>query len=133
MQTEEDARRLASIGAPRERIQVSGNLKFDVPLPAPQPIVAGLRENLKKSSAGPVIVCGSTVEGEEPLLLQAFTNVLASYPQAVMVLAPRHPERAGKVIQLLQQLGIQFCRRSLWSGDAIRGGVFLLDTIGELA
>ena len=80
-----------------------------------------------------MIVCGSTVEEEEGLLLRAFENVLASHPRAVMILAPRHPERFGEVAQLLEHLGIRFWRRSLWSGDPIAGGVFLVDTIGELA
>ena len=132
-QTGEDARRLRDIGAPVERVQVSGNLKFDVAAPAPPAIVASLRSVFQQAGAGPVIVCGSTVEEEEGLLLLAFQNVLASHPQAVMILAPRHPERFGVVAQLLEQMGIRFWRRSLWGGDSIAGGVFLVDTIGELA
>jgi 3-deoxy-D-manno-octulosonic-acid transferase len=132
-QTTEDARRLEQIGARPERIEVVGNLKFDVPAATAPPIVASLRGALLKAKAGPVIVCGSTVEGEEPLLLQAFVNVLASHPRAVLILAPRHPERFGEVAELLGKLGIQFWRRSLWSGDPILGGVLLVDTIGELA
>jgi 3-deoxy-D-manno-octulosonic-acid transferase len=136
-QTEEDAARLRDIGAPVERVQVSGNLKFDVaPSPAPA-IVANLRSSFQQSGAGPVVVCGSTMEGEERLLLLAFQNVLASHPKAVMILAPRRPERFEQVAGLLQQLGIRFWRRSswneVWTGDAIASGVFLVDTIGELA
>jgi 3-deoxy-D-manno-octulosonic-acid transferase len=132
-QTGEDARRLQEIGAPAGRIQVTGNLKFDVPAPAAPPIVASLRAAFQNANAGPVIVCGSTVDDEEPLLLQAFANVLASHPRAVMILAPRHPERFGEVAELLEKLGIRFWRRSLWGGDPIVGGVVLIDTIGELA
>jgi len=132
-QTAEDASRLRDIGAPAERVQVSGNLKFDVTMPSPPAIVASLRSAFQQAAAGPVVVCGSTVEGEEGLLLRAFENVLASHPRAVMILAPRRPERFGEVAQLLEHLGIRFWRRSLWSGDAIAGGVFLVDTIGELA
>src|SRR6266566_3417023 len=132
-QTSEDARRLQDIGAPPQRIQVSGNLKFDFAPASPPPIVASLRSAFLQSSAHPIIVCGSTVEDEEPLLLRAFENVLASYPKAVMILAPRHPERFEKIAELLQHLGIRFWRRSLWNGDPVYGGVFLLDTIGELA
>jgi len=116
-----------------ERVQVSGNLKFDVPVPAAPPIVASLRDVFQRSNAGPVLVCGSTVEEEEPLLLRAFENVLASHSRAVMILAPRHPERFSEVARLLEQLGIRFWRRSLWSGDPITGGVLLIDSIGELA
>jgi 3-deoxy-D-manno-octulosonic-acid transferase len=132
-QTDEDRNRLAGIGAAAERIQVSGNLKFDIAVPVAPPIVASLRAAFQRASAGPVIVCGSTVDDEEPLLLRAFENVLASHPRAVMILAPRHPERFGAVAQLLEQLGIRFWRRSLWSGDSIAGGILLVDTIGELA
>jgi len=136
-QTEEDAARLRDIGAPVDRVQVSGNLKFDVAPPPAPAIVANLRSSFQQSSAGPVIVCGSTVEGEERLLLLAFQSVLASHPMAVMILAPRRPERFEEVAGLLQQLGIRFWRRSswneVWSGDAIASGVFLVDTIGELA
>lgn len=80
-----------------------------------------------------MLVCGSTVEGEEPLLLQTFQNVLASHPRAVMILAPRHPERFPEVMKLLESFGTRFWRRSLWNGEPISGGVFLVDTIGELA
>jgi 3-deoxy-D-manno-octulosonic-acid transferase len=132
-QTEADAQRLREIGAPADRIHVSGNLKFDVPMPATPPIVANLREVFRSFASGPILVCGSTVEGEEPLLLRAFEIVLASYPGTVMILAPRHPERFGKVAELLQRLNIRFWRRSTWNGDAIRSGVLLCDTIGELA
>jgi 3-deoxy-D-manno-octulosonic-acid transferase len=132
-QTDEDAIRLKNIGAPTERVQVSGNLKFDVSAPPTLPIVASLRAAFQQANAGPVIVSGSTVDDEERLLLQAFANVLASHPRAVMILAPRHPERFGEVAELLEQLGIQFWRRSLWSGNPIIGGVLLIDTIGELA
>jgi 3-deoxy-D-manno-octulosonic-acid transferase len=132
-QTEDDAKRLANIGAPPDRIQVSGNLKFDIPVPAVPEIVSKLRRAFQRSKAGPVIVCGSTVEGEEPLLLHAFENVLASYPNALMILAPRHPERFSEVAQLLEDLKIPFWRRSLWDGNPLSSGVLLLDSIGELA
>jgi 3-deoxy-D-manno-octulosonic-acid transferase len=132
-QTSEDARRLEEIGAPAERVKVTGNLKFDVPAPPAAALVTSLRAGFERGDTCPLIVCGSTVDGEEPLLLQAFRNVLASYPRAVMILAPRHPERFGEVAELLEALGIRFWRRSLWSGDPLTSGVLLIDTIGELA
>jgi 3-deoxy-D-manno-octulosonic-acid transferase len=116
-----------------QRIQVTGNLKFDVPAPAAPPIVGSLRAAFQQANTSPVIVCGSTVDGEESLLLQAFVNILASHPRAALILAPRHPERFSEVAELLEKLGIRFWRRSLWSGDPIGGGVLLIDTIGELA
>jgi 3-deoxy-D-manno-octulosonic-acid transferase len=132
-QTEEDATRLQSIGAEAERVRVTGNLKFDVNLPVPPPIVDSLRHALAVESAGPVLVCGSTVEGEEPALLRAFENVLTGYPRAVMMLAPRHPERFDDVAILVQQSGLPSHRRSRWSGKSLAGGVLLVDSIGELA
>lgn len=132
-QTKEDAGRLTQIGAVAERVRVSGNLKFDVPPPAEIAFVAQLRDALNLAGAGPVLVCGSTMEGEEPLVMRGFENVLASHPKAVMVLAPRHPERFDKVAGLLRQLGTKCWRRSEWRGEPVAGGVFLLDSIGELA
>lgn len=140
-QTEEDSIRLESIGAAPNRVQVTGNLKFDVNLPPPPPLVATLRKSLAGSGAGPVLVCGSTVEGEEPLLLKAFENVLVANPRAVMMLAPRHPERFDTVAALLTQMELPFLRRTLWNDiaaesmntDPLVGGVLLIDTIGELA
>jgi len=132
-QTDEDARRLVEIGTLAERVRVSGNLKFDVPPPAETALVAQLREALTQAGASPVLVCGSTMEGEESLLMRGFENVLASHPKAVMVLAPRHPERFDRVASLLQQLGTKHWRRSQWQGEPVSGGVFLLDSIGELA
>ena len=119
--------------APSDRIRVSGNLKFDVAVPPAPPIVSSLRDAFQRAGAGPIIVCGSTVEGEEPLLFAAFENVLMAHPNAVMILAPRHPERFAEVAQLLEQLKMRFWRRSSWDGEAITGGVLLVDSIGELA
>jgi 3-deoxy-D-manno-octulosonic-acid transferase len=132
-QTEQDAERLRTIGAPSERVQVTGNLKFDVPVPSPPAIVATLRASLAAENAGPVLVCGSTVEGEEPLLLRAFQGVLTVSPRAVMILAPRHPERFGEVVNLIAATGLLFFRRSQWHGERLSGGVLLLDSVGELA
>jgi 3-deoxy-D-manno-octulosonic-acid transferase len=132
-QTTEDASRLAAIGAQPERIRVAGNLKFDMPAPPATAIVESLRKSSAASGARPVLVCGSTVEGEEPLLLKAFENLLVQHPVAVMIVAPRHPERFAAVAALLEKMSIRFSRRSLWNGESLSGGVLLLDTIGELS
>jgi len=132
-QTQEDATRLEGIGAAADRVRVTGNLKFDIPLPVVPAIVDTLRKSMAASGAGPVLVCGSTVDGEESLLLKAFENVLVQHPRAVMILAPRHPERFPAVAELIEQMSIGFCRRSSWNGGALQGKIFLLDTIGELA
>ena len=132
-QTEEDRKRLVEIGAPESKVTVAGNLKFDVAPPPPPRIVASLREGFSHSGAGPVLVCGSTLEGEEGSLLSAFRNILVNHPKAVMILAPRHPERFAEVAALVENLGFRVWRRSLWVGETLAGGVFLVDSIGELA
>ncbi|HLW51958.1 MAG TPA: 3-deoxy-D-manno-octulosonic acid transferase [Candidatus Angelobacter sp.] len=138
-QTKDDAARLRAIGAPAERVEVSGNLKFDVRDSAGSPLQESLRQAIGKGSR--VIVCGSTSEGEEQMLLAAFAQILKAYPSAVMVLAPRHPERFDAVARLVSESGLPLLRRSTWSqptqpGPALApvgGSVFLLDSIGELA
>lgn len=132
-QTEEDRKRLVDIGAAADRVAVSGNLKFDVAPPSLPPIVASLRSAFELTGAGPVLLAGSTMEGEEPLLLRAFEIVRGSHPRAVLILAPRHPPRFQPVAELVASLGITCWRRSLWSGEDLGGCVLLLDSIGELA
>jgi 3-deoxy-D-manno-octulosonic-acid transferase len=112
---------------------VAGNLKFDVAPPPAPAIVDSLRQSLSQSGARPVVVCGSTLEDEEGLLLSAFRHILATRPKAVMILAPRHPERFAAVAELVKKLGFRLWRRSLWSGESLAGSVFLVDSIGELA
>jgi 3-deoxy-D-manno-octulosonic-acid transferase len=132
-QTEQDAGRLRDLGASPQSVRVTGNLKFDLQPPPPAAIVENLRRSITEAKAGPVLVCGSTVEGEEPLLLKAFENILVRHPRAVMLLAPRRPERFENVGMLLRHMSIRFWRRSLWNGEPVAAGVLLVDTIGELA
>ena len=133
-QTDEDQRRLVEIGAPPGRVQVSGNLKFDVPEPTEPPILSVMRVALvAEEGVGPLIVCGSTIEGEEAMLVQAFKTLLTSHPKSIMLLAPRHPERFSVVADLLKQQNVHFLLRSHWRGSDIAGSIFLLDSIGELA
>jgi 3-deoxy-D-manno-octulosonic-acid transferase len=132
-QTDEDRRRLIAIGASESKVTVAGNLKFDVAPPRSPAIVASLQEAFRHFGAGPVLVCGSTLEEEEGSLLSAFQSILVNHPKAVMVLAPRHPERFLEVATLVETLGFRLSRRSLWSGEPLAGGVFLVDSIGELA
>jgi 3-deoxy-D-manno-octulosonic-acid transferase len=132
-QTEPDRGRLQAMGAPADRVQVTGNLKFDVAQPTPPPIFETLRSSLAAEHAGPLLVCGSTLEGEEALLLPAFQRVREKHGHAVMVLAPRHPERFDEVAKLIAAAGLPFVRRSRWHGESPAGGVLLLDSIGELA
>jgi 3-deoxy-D-manno-octulosonic-acid transferase len=131
-QTADDAQRLREIGAPTERVRVSGNLKFDIRPSAQPSLLSGLRTAIGGDS--PVIVCGSTAEGEEEPLLAAFRTAQEQFPSAVMILAPRRPQRFEKVAALISSEGFALQRRSQWtSPQPIRSGIFLLDSVGELA
>lgn len=132
-QSEEDAKRLKAIGAPAGRVSFAGNLKFDVRSAEPAAITTTLREKLPGGTR--VLVCGSTLEGEEEILLDAFQQLLKTIPDCVMILAPRHPERFGRVAQLLKNRNLQWVRRSNWMKRPVKikpGTVVLLDSIGEL-
>lgn len=134
MQTNADRDRLLALGVPAEKIVVTGNLKYDTPEPAALP---ALESQLASLAAGrPVLVAGSTMAGEEQIVLEAFATASAQHP-ALLVLAPRHPERSDEVERMLAASGHAFLRRGRLQavpglGDE-RVDVLLLDTVGELA
>src|SRR5438067_9713146 len=130
-QTELDRDRLIAIGAAGEKVLVGGNLKFDVKSPSESSLSRALRQSIAPDQR--VLVFGSTVEGEEPLLVPCVKRVFSELPQALIILAPRHPERFDSVAEILRDSGISFWRRSSWSSSPLGGGVLLLDSIGELA
>lgn len=133
-QSAETAERLVQIGAPAERVQVTGNLKYDVREGRESPLVAMLRVQLPAEAR--VVVCGSTLDGEEKILLAAWPAVLAADPNAVMVLAPRHPDRFAVVAAMIEAGGFTVFRASEFRerpAPLAAGSIFLLDTIGDLA
>ncbi|MDR3763389.1 MAG: 3-deoxy-D-manno-octulosonic acid transferase [Acidobacteriota bacterium] len=133
-QSENDAHRLRAIGAVAERVEVAGNLKFDAAPPVESEAVAAIGAALRRAGA-PVIVAGSTVEDEEAHVLKAFRLVLKEFPDATLVLAPRHKERFEEVAGVLRARHVKFVRRSASNSTQsdLRGAVLLLDTLGELA
>ncbi len=125
-QSEEDAERLMAIGA--SNVQVSGNLKFDIRVARHAQITQALHQFLAPDQK--VVVCGSTLEGEEEKLLDAIPA------SCITILAPRHPERFTAVAQMLRRRNAPWLRRSEWlrAPEKLRPGtVLLLDSIGELA
>jgi 3-deoxy-D-manno-octulosonic-acid transferase len=141
-QSETDAERLRAIGCQTARVAVAGNLKFDVRAAEE----ADATRMLRAFAGGlRLVVAGSTLEGEEAALLEAWPRLLEADPELAMVLAPRHPERFGAVAALLQRSGVSWVKRSDWreaesfSGldssprPLNPGEIVLLDTIGELA
>ncbi len=132
-QSEEDARRLVQMGALAAQVKVSGNLKFEVKPPV-RPAIAAAFAAMRRQEIGPLLVAGSTLDGEDAMLLDMFRQVVARYPKALLLLAPRHPERFDTVASLLGSSGLPYQRRSQWKeGLPIVGSVFLLNSIGELA
>ena len=133
-QGEETAERLRAIGVNAERVRVVGNLKYDVRAVSEGEMAERLRARMPAGAR--VMVCGSTLEGEEAMLLRAWPEILKGEPRAVMVLAPRHPERFGRVMETVRGAGWR-----LWKASALGervepfgfGDVVVLDTIGDLA
>jgi 3-deoxy-D-manno-octulosonic-acid transferase len=127
---ESDGERFVALGVPAERVEVAGNVKYDL-----EPDATPLEwEGRLDAVAGgrPVLVAGSTMDGEEQLVVDALDRLAVGGARPVLVLAPRHPERFDAVADLLAARGLTVARRSsaTWPDDA---GVLLLDTIGELS
>lgn len=134
-QTDTDAERLRALGCRPDAVTVAGNLKFDVRATKEAEVTRRLRKTERR-----FLVAGSTLEGEEAALLEAWPRLRERDPELAVILAPRHPERFGTVGGLLDRSGIGWVRRSDWkaqtSGAESPLGpsqILLLDTIGELA
>ena len=139
-QTEEDAERFRRLGAKPERVRVVGNLKFDAQPPHLGEFARALKTALRQAQRGPVLVAASTMPGEEPLVLQAWDLILTRYPQALLILAPRHPARFEEVGRDLANAQRGHVRRTALqveeqalSRQLGATAILLLDTIGELA
>ena len=129
-QTQADANRFVALGVAPDSVQVTGSIKFDIRLPASLFEQAAV---VRRSWGDrPVWLAASTHEGEEELVLAAHKKVLGTYPNALLVLVPRHPERFERVAALCRKVGFKLAKRSqerLASQDI---PVFLGDTMGEL-
>ncbi|MBK5970238.1 MULTISPECIES: lipid IV(A) 3-deoxy-D-manno-octulosonic acid transferase [Thiorhodovibrio] len=130
-QSRADAERFIGLGAPAERVAVTGSIKFDLQLPA------SLTEQAEVMRRGwgcnrPVWVAASTHEGEEEPLLQAHARLREQLPAALLVLVPRHPDRFERAAALVQRRGFRLARRSLGQACDAQISVYLGDTMGEL-
>jgi 3-deoxy-D-manno-octulosonic-acid transferase len=135
-QTAEDAKRLSEMGAPEERIEVTGNLKYDSEPPAASRFSAWLAEQMARQERWPVIVAGSVVEEEEEAVLAAYDVVQRQWRHALLVLAPRKPDRFDAAANIVGAHGWQVVRRSgldLAAPLDENADVLVLDSIGELA
>src|SRR5215470_4684948 len=147
MQSQKDAERIRELGAPADRVEVSGNVKYDQELPKTTPMAEWLEREVEAKGRRPLIVAGSVVANEEPLALIAFGVLQGEHRNALLVLAPRKPERFDAAAQYIEDSHQKFVRRSqigvaLPSGEGTKSDltrlapdvtVVLLDSIGELA
>ena len=147
MQSEKDAERVKAMGAPAEKVKVGGNLKYDLELPKSTPLAEWLEAELERTGRRPLIVAGSVVATEEPLALIAYGVAQGEFRKALLVLAPRKPERFEAAAAFITESQRKYVRRSslkaaMPTGQASGGSetqiaddvrVLLLDSIGELA
>ena len=136
MQTDHDARRARRIGAPSDRIKVTGNLKFDLLVPdLEENSPDSIRTAFKVPSDLPVWVAGSTHAGEEESLARVSRRLQGEGLNHLLIMVPRHPERARSIGETLNGMGISWSLRSDIAGrraDLAAGEVLLVDSIGEM-
>ncbi|TVT81579.1 lipid IV(A) 3-deoxy-D-manno-octulosonic acid transferase [Pseudomonas sp. H3(2019)] len=132
VQTEAEAERFRRLGARAETVEVTGSIKFDLRID-PQLLqrAAELRQQWQAVER-PVWIAASTHEGEDEVVLAAHRQLLASHPDALLILVPRHPERFNPVFELCQQQGFNTIRRSTGEMVSASTSVLLGDTMGEL-
>jgi 3-deoxy-D-manno-octulosonic-acid transferase len=134
-QSEEDARRLVELGADEPKIEVTGNLKYDLEAPPIGPFAEWLATQARQQERWPVVVAGSVAGDEEEAVLAAYDVVQRQWRRALLVLAPRKPERFDGAAEIVTLGGWKLARRSRLSLEAPldeEADVLLLDSIGEL-
>lgn len=137
MQSEESARRIIDIGADPSRVAVTGSLKFESlesPAASAGRGASRVLRYFRIPESRPVLMAASTMKGEEAAALSAFAAVRRTHPSALLIIAPRRPERFDEVVALSRAEGLRVARRTELSVDAEpQADVVVLDTIGELA
>lgn len=130
-QTSKDAERFISFGAKRDKVKVIGNLKFDITIPQS---ISEQAESLKRYFSVNRIVwmAASTQDGEDEYILEAHKLILKNFPTAILILAPRHPERVADVASLCEGKGFNIIKRTENIPFTEDAQVYLLDTLGEL-
>ena len=131
-QSEADRQNLLSLGVAKSKTHRTGSMKFEIKMPASVNEVAhAVRRDWSPNR--PVVVAGSTHEGEEDLLLCAFQSLLNDFPDLLLVIAPRHPERFESVVKLVARQGFKASRRTMQSGALDPDvQIQIADTMGEL-
>ncbi|HEY5932764.1 MAG TPA: 3-deoxy-D-manno-octulosonic acid transferase [Nitrospira sp.] len=132
MQSDRDADRIVALGAEPSRVHVTGNIKFDQPLPDVRSD-GSLRRSFGIDEHEQLILAGSTHPGEEEVLVSAYRHIVKTYPSTVLMLAPRHIERAERVEAMLREAGLVVQRKSRIGEKQSGPRVIILDTRGELS
>ncbi len=136
VQSDADAFRLQNLGVGRDKIQVTGNVKFDIDLEAVSGTDAlSYRQKLALAQDDKLLVCGSTHPKEEEIIFRAYKELLVNFPELKLLIAPRHPERSQDIARLAQRNGFMPVLISGISGSCpacVNKPVFILDIIGEL-
>ena len=131
VQTQVEANRFIELGLPPSRAIVTGNIKFDIEVPADLAEKSkALRQELGNNRL--IWVVGSTHAGEEEIILAAHKQVREKFPNALLLLAPRHPDRFNDVFTLVQEQNLTAVRRSQQGVCTADTAVYLVDTMGEL-
>jgi 3-deoxy-D-manno-octulosonic-acid transferase len=131
VQSEDDARRFVEVGVPRERIRITGSIKFDMKIPAS---VLEQTQVLRRfcGEDRPVWVAASTHEGEDEQVLEAHRVIVQQLPNALLILVPRHPERFERVTAQARRMGFAVITRSSGERCDRNTSVFMGDSMGEL-
>jgi 3-deoxy-D-manno-octulosonic-acid transferase len=136
MQSDEDAVRIRSIGAPSDKVFVTRNLKYDIPFTCSDHEEKGrTRERFGIAEKIFVFTAGSTHKGEDEFVLSAYDSLRKSGASALLVLVPRHPERAGELAAISEKFGIRPVLRSTLlnhGGELKEDEILIVDTVGEL-
>ncbi|MQP75194.1 3-deoxy-D-manno-octulosonic acid transferase [Stenotrophomonas sp. MYb238] len=129
-QSREDARRFVMLGAREQQVRALGNLKFDIRPPDPAEMLAAFHAHVPAGRT--TWIAASTHEGEEQAVIDLHARVLERHPDALLLWAPRHPERFGKVEAAVRAQGWRVATRSAerWPGADTQ--VFVINTLGEL-
>ncbi|MET2953864.1 lipid IV(A) 3-deoxy-D-manno-octulosonic acid transferase [Vibrio harveyi] len=130
-QTESDANRFERLGVDKDKLKVTGSIKFDIQISDDVKEKSKiLRQELGQNR--PVWIAASTHKGEDEQVLAAHKRVLESHPDALLILVPRHPERFDDMYDLCQQQGFETVRRTTQENVANSTQVYLGDTMGEM-
>lgn len=139
MQSASDADKIISLGAPADRVKVTGNLKYDAAFTNNKVAgtdAAALRRKYGLGPEEPLFIAGSTHPGEEEMIFRSYKNLVYKYPELKLLIAPRHIDRAADVASLSKRYGLDPCLVSRLEGSPRplgKGGVLILDIMGILS